>query len=656
MINKIAKNIVMLIGILFCLAILVLNIIYVSRIGDVPEEIVTTKAYGIFNILITGFLAVGIITVSKKTEEIKLSRKLKIAILTIFIIIYSFAQIYWINIRQATPAWDQDSVYSAAIKMYENNWEELKNSQYLELCPQQITIAAAFCAIFKLFSSTSVKILQYANVISNALTILAIILISKNLEKQYKLNKSRTLILIGTFFTLPLLSTFIYGDLMSIPMCLFAIYFIMKYGMEKKKRYSIISAIFMAIGYTLRMNNLIFIIALVIYLILNIIKEDEDRNIKSILQKIAILVIFIVIAIMPATIIRSALQSKLDLEKNKKIPTSAYLYMGMQESYRANGWYSDYITWAWEDVEASDEQYKNAIIERVKFFVQNPRYFADFYIGKVSSMWTENTYASLWYNQTFNFKQIEGETDIIRAKQIDELVKDKTERLLMYQKALIIIIFTTTIAVLIKNRKKLSNEIILLITIFIGGFLFHILWEAKSRYIIPYILVLIPVASISTDSWKRELTKMKENIEKIIKKVFTKEIMLYGIFGVLTTIVNLVVFWVFEGVLNWNENISNIIAIITSILFAYFTNSAWVFNSQAANYKEKFNEFIRFISGRCLTMIIEFVGCFLLFKTPIPTMISKLAITVIVIILNFFISKFFAFKSSRKDEIKNEKN
>ena len=145
---------------------------------------------------------------------------------------------------------------------------------------------------------------------------------------------------------------------------------------------------------------------------------------------------------------------------------------------------------------------------------------------------------------------------------------------------------------------------------------------------------------------------MKNTIEKIIKKFLTKEIILYVIFGVLTTLVNLFTFWLFESILNWNENISNIIAIIISILFAYYTNKKWVFNSQTGNYKEKFNEFIRFISGRCLTMVIEFVGCFLLFKTSIPTMISKLAITVIVIILNFFISKFFAFKNGNKKEIK----
>lgn len=499
MINKLAKNIVKILGILFCLTIFTLNIVYVSKIGDSSEEIVTTKVYGVFNILITAFLAIAIILVSEKTEEIKLSRKFKIVLFIIFTSIYSITQIFWINIRQAEPSWDQGEVYSIAVKMYENKWEELENYKYLEMCPQQITISAIFYVIFKLFSNTSFIIIQYANVIANVLTILAIMLISNNIGKQYKVNESRALILIGTFLTLPLLSTFVYGDLMSISMCLFAIYYIMEYGMKKKNKYAILSAIFIAIGYALRMNNLIFIIALTIYLILKIIKEKED-----ILEKIIILVMFIGIALMPATLIRSRLQYKLDLNKNKQIPTLGYLYMGMQESSRANGWYSDYIIWAWEDVEASNEQYKNAIIERVKYFVQNPNYFVKFYIGKIASMWTETTYASLWYNQTFNFKQIEGKENINRAEQIDKLVKDQTEKLLIYQKALITIIFGVTIVVLIKDRKKLSNEIILLLIIFIGGFLFHILWEAKSRYIIPYILVLIPIASISIDNWKRE--------------------------------------------------------------------------------------------------------------------------------------------------------
>ena len=139
-----------------------------------------------------------------------------------------------------------------------------------------------------------------------------------------------------------------------------------------------------------------------------------------------------------------------------------------------------------------------------------------------------------------------------------------------------------------------------------------------------------------------------EKIEKIIKKFLTKEIIFYAIFGVITTIVNLGSFYIFTNILKWEENISNIIAIILAVLFAYITNKDLVFHSEAENKKEKINEFLKFIAGRAFTMVVEFIGCFLLFMTPIPQMISKLAVTVIVVILNFFISKFFAFKKKKK--------
>lgn len=139
-----------------------------------------------------------------------------------------------------------------------------------------------------------------------------------------------------------------------------------------------------------------------------------------------------------------------------------------------------------------------------------------------------------------------------------------------------------------------------------------------------------------------------EKIEKIIKKFLTKEIIFYAIFGVLTTIVNLGSFYIFTNILKWEENISNIIAITLAVLFAYITNKDLVFHSEADTKKEKVNEFLKFIAGRAFTMVVEFIGCFLLFMTPIPQMISKLAVTVIVVILNFFISKFFAFKKKKK--------
>ena len=136
-----------------------------------------------------------------------------------------------------------------------------------------------------------------------------------------------------------------------------------------------------------------------------------------------------------------------------------------------------------------------------------------------------------------------------------------------------------------------------------------------------------------------------KKFKELILKICTKEVLLYIFFGVLTTLVNLVSFYIMTKILNWNQNLSNFIAITLAVLFAYVTNKDIVFHSKAKGFKEKLNEFIKFIAGRAFTMVIEFVGGAILFATAIPEMISKLFVTVVVVILNFFISKFFAFKS-----------
>lgn len=140
------------------------------------------------------------------------------------------------------------------------------------------------------------------------------------------------------------------------------------------------------------------------------------------------------------------------------------------------------------------------------------------------------------------------------------------------------------------------------------------------------------------------------NVKKIIKKVLTREVILYILFGILTTGVNLGSFFIMNSIFKWEENISNFVAILLAVLFAYVTNKDLVFHSGAKTAKEKLVEFAKFMAGRAFTMVIEFVGGLILFKLPIPNIITKLGLTIIVIILNFFISKFFAFKSNNKEE------
>lgn len=146
-----------------------------------------------------------------------------------------------------------------------------------------------------------------------------------------------------------------------------------------------------------------------------------------------------------------------------------------------------------------------------------------------------------------------------------------------------------------------------------------------------------------------------EKINGLIKKFCTKEVILYGIFGLLTTVINWGAFALLKKfVPSMDLNVANAIAIILAVLVAYITNKDWVFHSEAKGFKEKFIEFWKFIAGRAFTMVLEFGLDALLFLIPAVSasstlqMVVKMFITVIVVVLNFFISKFFSFKKVSK--------
>lgn len=139
-----------------------------------------------------------------------------------------------------------------------------------------------------------------------------------------------------------------------------------------------------------------------------------------------------------------------------------------------------------------------------------------------------------------------------------------------------------------------------------------------------------------------------DKLKKLIRKVCTREVILYVVFGILTTCINIVSFIILSSLFGIEENLASNIGIILAVLFAYLTNRKLVFNSTASTLKEKITEFVKFMLGRAFTMIVESIGFWLLFTvfgiTYFDGVLSKLIITIIVIILNFFISKFFAFK------------
>lgn len=121
-----------------------------------------------------------------------------------------------------------------------------------------------------------------------------------------------------------------------------------------------------------------------------------------------------------------------------------------------------------------------------------------------------------------------------------------------------------------------------------------------------------------------------------------KELILYVIFGILTTLVNIAAYLFLVRVLNINYLISNVLAWFFSVLFAYVTNKIWVFESRNTNI---IKEISLFFGGRIFSGVVDTGMMYLMIDIlTIDDVISKIFIQVVVVILNYVISKMIVFK------------
>lgn len=143
----------------------------------------------------------------------------------------------------------------------------------------------------------------------------------------------------------------------------------------------------------------------------------------------------------------------------------------------------------------------------------------------------------------------------------------------------------------------------------------------------------------------------------LIKKLSNKETVLYLIFGVLATVLNIVLFYLFVNIWKISTGIGNILDTIICILFQYFTNRIWVFKSKNKG-KEVIKEFIQFLLARGITAIIDqifvvvgidfFVVKYISYsKQEIFKIGIKILSNIIVIVLNYIFSKIFVFNNKK---------
>lgn len=139
-----------------------------------------------------------------------------------------------------------------------------------------------------------------------------------------------------------------------------------------------------------------------------------------------------------------------------------------------------------------------------------------------------------------------------------------------------------------------------------------------------------------------------QKILNIYKKY--KEIINYLIFGFLTTVISLAAYYISVCTfLNPNNKIelqiANIISWIFGVTFAYITNRKYVFNSKE---NKILNEILKFCSARLSTLIVDMLLMYILVsKLCFNDKIIKPIVSIIVIILNYILSKLIVFKKKK---------
>ena len=142
-------------------------------------------------------------------------------------------------------------------------------------------------------------------------------------------------------------------------------------------------------------------------------------------------------------------------------------------------------------------------------------------------------------------------------------------------------------------------------------------------------------------------------IEKL-KALWQKDraVILYLIFGGLTTVVDwlvsFVLYYLLDGAIQQNAlfiQVADVTAWVCAVTFAYVTNRKWVFESKKKGFLPIAAELGSFAGGRVVTFLIQegiiFVCCNLLLLNVYAV---KIAASVIVVILNYFISKLLVFR------------
>ena len=463
------------------------------------------------NILIN-LLTIGVVTLilylTKRYWE-KFNLKVLTFIAYAFIIAIGFV---WVFSVKSVPTADSYVVSNSGFNFANGDYEILQHIEgYFNLYPFQLGFTFLCELYYKITGSDNTLILQAINVLGVCFIFGALQKINRYLFNNDKLQILTTILMMGCIQPI-IFSTFVYGNILGYAFSIWAVVFEMRYIKSGKKYNMFISALLIAIGTLLKLNSMIVLVAMVIIMFVHLLKNRKIFDIVSIISCVVLVNTLNSVVIMQY-------ENRARIQLSDGVPKICWLNMGLNESSRAPGWYNPNTGPAFYsnnnyDGEIATEKTLVSIKERLEFFIKDPDYTREFFNKKTVSQWNEPTYQSIWSSQVRGF--IEPVPRFVQNIYTGKANIPVTNYINRYQE--LIFLFTFISALYMFKNKKLNMLHVSLMLVLLGGFFYHLLFEAKSQYLVVYFVTCVPIAG-------HGLFSFIESFEKRINKTHNAEVL-----------------------------------------------------------------------------------------------------------------------------------
>lgn len=382
--------------------------------------------------------------------------------------------------------YDQGKVYQGAAEFISGDFTRWQPYNYFYAYPYLNGMVLMEIPFLWLFGVENACLaMQYINIVFWYGTI---VLLAKLAMKYYGKTVGRfTYFALLAFIPMWFYMTFVYGTIPGLFFGVLSFYLGKRYEDNKKWFVLLASLLSMAIAVAWKSNYQIFLIALMLILLLHFIQSKE---------KISLLgsAVALILLCFELTWISLFVHSITGESVEGNTPTITWVAMGLQESSIAPGWYNAYTENMYEehhyDKEAISQASIESIKERMELFAKEPMYGVRFFFRKTASMWNNPSFQSF---TIVTKRNTEGSLSYFWKDLLyDGGVKNVILRFIM-DIMHSMTLFGMVLHVIL-NRKKQDFKLCVLKVTFIGGFLFHLVWEAMGQYALPYYILIIPFA------------------------------------------------------------------------------------------------------------------------------------------------------------------